>query len=257
MKKLLVSSASVCLSVFVAWGAQITPASYTGPNGGTGYFDYFDDTYNGLGNNTVPYATLSGGNGQLTDNITVTTNWYADPGPWVGWLVIPFDLNGNRCQVGDVGCQPGLGENPRITFLFPAPVSVGTVSVHVDDSNGFGAVRPPLSIEVLAETAGGGITYSNLFTLTDPVSSDPKWYDLNVSGLTLTSTTDRLVVRLLYRDAWLLADEIRFDDTVLGGSLVGGVSAPTTSTPEPASVVLCGLGLAGLAFWNKRRQTVR
>ncbi|MEZ5398019.1 MAG: PEP-CTERM sorting domain-containing protein [Bryobacteraceae bacterium] len=249
MNKSIVRFLGASLCALGAWAAPIVPTSYSGPNGGTGFFDYYDDTYSGLGSTTTAYSTLSGGTGQLTDGTTVTTNWYANPTPWVGWLVIPFDLNGNRCVVGvDADCHPGLGENPRFTFLFSTVTNFGTVSVHVDDTNGFGAVRPPLSIEVIGETAGGMVTYSKLFNLVDAVTADPKWYDLDVTGL----AADRVIVRLLYRDAWIFADEIRFDDTVVGGAISGLVSAPVPN-PEPGTILLSGLGIAGLAWWRRKR----
>ncbi|MEM6682497.1 MAG: hypothetical protein AAF607_09665 [Pseudomonadota bacterium] len=76
----------------VSLAAIISPTSYNIPNGSTGSFTYFDDSYNGAGGNNVPGAALTGGVGDLTDGVIAVTSWNGpdgpNPGPYVGWLNI-------------------------------------------------------------------------------------------------------------------------------------------------------------------------
>jgi hypothetical protein len=227
------------------FAAPIAPTGYDTDNGGTGFFTYFDDDYNGAGSKTTPYARLTNGTtGQLLDTVFAGGNWFADPFDWVGWLVIPHNLSGQQC-IDDLGsdpnCHPGLGRSPSMDFKFGSVTAFGTVSLHVDDANGFGGVRVPLGVELLAFT-GSTITSLRTYLLNDPnPDMTPRWYHLDASGL----SADQLTIRLLYRDHWVFMDEVAFDSTVLSGAIV--------HQPEPASLVLTAAGLAGLLWWRRKR----
>jgi hypothetical protein len=90
-------------------------------NGGTGTFTYHDDSYDGLGDNTVSYAPLSDGLGDLTDGIIATANWFDTPSLYVGWRKV----------------------DPVITFRFDASYSFASIRIHFDDSSGAGGVSQP------------------------------------------------------------------------------------------------------------------
>lgn len=195
-------------SVGAATAAPVVVSSYDMPNGYTGSYQYWDDTYSGSGSTTTNGAPLSGGKGDLTDGVIAASNWNiteapAGAGPYVGWLNI----------------------NPVIHFHFGGPVTINTISFSVDDANGFGSVSTPLSVVI------GGVTYG----LTDPAGSAPFQFD--VSGLSLNVSD--LDITINRRNAWVFVSEISFDGSDDG------------SVPEPGSLALLGLGLAGLA-WRKR-----
>ncbi|REJ38843.1 MAG: PEP-CTERM sorting domain-containing protein [Microcystis flos-aquae TF09] len=185
----------------------ILPTKPKRANGGGS--KYWDKKYNGTGNTSVNYAPLSGGVGYLTDGIIPTQNWndveVADgTGPYVGWE--------NR--------------NPVITFNFAGTVNINTVTLYVDDANGFGAVSLPQSILL----SMGGSNY-NSGSLTDPPTAAPTSYTfsgLNFSGSSLQLTLNR-------RTAWVFASEVTFDGELLGVQPV----------PEPTSTLsLLALGAA-------------
>jgi hypothetical protein len=121
-----------------------------------------------------------------------------------------------------------LNINPVIHFHFGGPVTINTISFNVDDANGYGGVSTPLSVVI------GGVTYG----LTDPAGSAPFQFD--VSGLSLNVSD--LDITINRRNAWVFVSEIAFDGSD-GGSV-----------PEPGSLALLGLGLAGLAL---RKRTSR
>ena len=124
---------------------MIGPVSYDMPNGQTGSYTYFDDTYDGDGSVTTPLAPLSNGLGDLTDGVIATQHWNQTPVPYVGWNSV----------------------DPVITFHFAHPVWITQVVVHVDDSAGGGGVYPPDDITV---TFGGE---THVYQVTEPPGSDP------------------------------------------------------------------------------------
>ena len=194
---------------------SITPVSYDMLNGEGGFFRYWDLNYTGSGSTNTSLAPLSGGLGDLTDGIIATDNWFnvenlAGTGPYVAWQEI----------------------NPTITFNFDKLVNIDSVTIWVDDANGFGSVATPSS----AEISMGGIAQN--FNIVDPVDSAPievTFSDLNLSGTSLDLT-------LFEGDqTWIFLSEVAFE-----GSPV--------STPEPS--ILLGLGTLALAGGTllKRKQ---
>jgi hypothetical protein len=105
--------------------------SYDTPNGNTGSYNYWDDTYTGSGSKTTDGALLSGGVGVLTDGVVASDNWYvteapAGPGPYVGWLAF----------------------NPTITFHFASTIDFQNVGIYFDDANGAGGVSAPQNVNI-------------------------------------------------------------------------------------------------------------
>ncbi|GBL14865.1 hypothetical protein MTo_02173 [Microcystis aeruginosa NIES-1211] len=195
---------------------QITPISYDMENGGGSR--YWDKKYNGTGNTSLDYAPLSGGVGDLTDGIIPTQNWnlveVADgTGPYVGWL----------------------DRNPVINFNFAGTVRINSVTVHVDDSNGTGAVSVPQSILL----SMGGSNY-NSGILTDPPGAAPTSYTF--SGLNFSGSSLQLTLNPSNR--WVFASEVTFDGELLGVQPV----------PEPTSTLgFLALGTIGAGATLKRK----
>jgi hypothetical protein len=165
-----------------AAAAPILPTSYDMLNGNTGSFTYWDESYSGLGNTSVDNAPLSGGLGDLTDDIIAADNWFvteapAGPGPYVGWTI-----------------------DPIITFRFAPGNVINSLTIHVDDSNGAGGVSVPDGIRI-----NGG----PLMLLTDPVTSTPLSFlfdGLNLSG--------EIQLELIRKNQWLMLSEVDFDGVI-------------------------------------------
>ena len=199
---------------------ELTPTSYAGINGfgqaANGLFNYWDASYDGVGDTSTDGAPLSGGRGDLTDGVVADQSWRASEndqgtGPYVGWLDV----------------------NPTVTFEFDGPVVLDTVRVHVDDANNNGAVAPPASITV----AGGNLSHEHL--VDDPATSDPFWVEIDVSGMGMTDDTLSLTFNRSNR--WVFVSEVSFSGSAIGGPV-----------PEPAS----GLALlaTGMVLMPRRRR---
>ncbi|WYM00653.1 MAG: Calx-beta domain-containing protein [Gloeotrichia echinulata CP02] len=184
----------------------VRPISYDMLNGNTGSYNYWDESYTGTGNKFQNLASLSGGLGDLTDGIIPTENWQVleapqGAGPYVGWTI-----------------------NPSITFNFAKIVNIDTVTVYVDDSNGYGGVSVPQSINL----SMGGASY-NSGTLIDPPTSNPTFYTfsgLGFQGSALTLTLNR-------RNSWVFLSEVSFlgfEENASAGILA--FSQPTFSVNE-------------------------
>ena len=141
---------------------MIRPISYDLLNGETGTYTYFDDDYDGDGNNTVPLAPLSNGLGDLTNGVIATENWDSTSEPYVGWVSV----------------------DPTITFHFAGEVNIDRVVLHVDDSN-YGGVAPPQDVTI----SMGGVTLD--FAVVDPPGVEPfalVFEDLGMKGETMEVT---------------------------------------------------------------------
>ncbi|MDY7107275.1 MAG: fibronectin type III domain-containing protein, partial [Planctomycetota bacterium] len=142
---------------------MLAPVSYDMLNGETGTYTYFDDEYDGDGDNGEPLAPLSGGLGDLTNGVIAIENWNSASLPYVGWKSI----------------------DPTITFHFDESVDVRRVTLHVDDSNGDGGVYPPEDVTIKM----GGTTV--VFPVDDPPGGEPFAIvcdELDLSGETLELT---------------------------------------------------------------------
>ena len=137
------------------------------------------------------------------------------------WLVSEAPA-GNGPYVG------WLGINPTITFHWNSSTTINSVTFYFDDPNGLGGVRLPASVLV------NGTSY----TITNPASAVPIAFTasgVNFTGTDLVVTIQRAV------NSWTFLSEVEFN----------GVS---NAVPEPTTLALLGLGLAGLAATRRRKQ---
>jgi hypothetical protein len=192
-----------------AGAAPIQPAAYDMLNGNTGSYNYWDESYTGVGNTTLDNAPLTGGLGDLTDGIIAPDNWNvteAPPGngPYVGWTI-----------------------DPVITFRFDPNVSINSITIHVDDANGFGGVSLPSAVRI-----NGGAP----ILLADPASSMPLSFIFDGLGL-----NGDVTLELIRSNSWVMLSEVEFD----------GVIHPT-QVPEPGTLALFGVALTGIAMRLRR-----
>lgn len=173
-------------TAFLATSAQavgVSPISYDMPNGQTGAFSYWDDSYNGLGNPNISLDPLSGGVGDLTDGVIANQNWNLQSGLYVGWQSV----------------------DPVITFNFAQVRTFNSVTFHFDDSNGNGGVQPPVSVRhLMIDTA-----------VPDGASGAPFAFLLALGGETASSLTFQ--INSLGAGAWVMLSEVEFDAQPLGG----------------------------------------
>ncbi len=80
-----------------ALATEVEPASYDMPNGDTGSFNYWDDSYTGAGAKTTNNAPLTGGLGDLTDD-------YIEPLIWSSAIRISESIGSARSRLlGEAG----------------------------------------------------------------------------------------------------------------------------------------------------------
>lgn len=198
----VIVAASLIGAVASSWALQVVPTSYSMPNGVSGAFSYFDDSYNGAGCVTCAGSALSGGKGDLTDGVLATANWFTTPAPWVGW-----------------------NSSPTITFQFAGTVSIDTVTLRFDDSNGSGGVSAPGSVTIAGQN----------FIVTDPVSSAP--FDFAVTGLAFSGSSLPITINRVGSN-WVMLSEVRF----------------STAVPEASKWSMLAAGALALAAFAGRKR---
>ncbi len=142
---------------------RLIPAYYNMLNGESGTYTYYDDDYDGDGDNGSPLAPLSNGLGDLTNGVIATGHWNQMSALYVGWNTV----------------------DPTITFHFAESVSIEAVTLYLDDSGGGSGVYAPEDVTV----SMGGDT--QVFPCTDPPGDEPFAFtcdNLSMSGDTLELT---------------------------------------------------------------------
>lgn len=178
MKCLLPALALVWASS--AWSVQVVPTSYDMPNGYTGLYNYWDDTYSGTGCKVCDGAALSGGLGDLTDGITAAFNWsVVEPpsgaGPYVGWNNV----------------------NPVINFHFGQSVQIDSVTFYFDDA-GSGGVSAPSSVVIAGR----------VFPVLNPPGTSP--FAFTASNVGFTGSVLPVTVNAGTGATWTFLSEVQF-----------------------------------------------
>ena len=214
LRMITASAAVLFATASAAHAVQIIPTSYDMPNGNSGSYHYWDESYSGSGATGNPAAdgsALAGGMGDLTDGIIATQNWYiteapiSTPGPYVGWTI-----------------------SPTITFHFAGTPTIDEVRFYFDDADNGGVVAP-------ASVVVDGL----LSAVTDPpANSDPFLH--TVSGLNIAKSS--FDVTLNSGGPWVFISEIEF---------YGPSTAP--EVPLPAPLALLGAGIVALGIAGRRK----
>lgn len=172
---------------------MVRPSYYDLQNGQTGTYTYFDDSYDGDGDKTVPLAWLRNGLGDLTDGVIATQHWNVTSGPYVGWNTI----------------------DPEITFYFDDEVTINTVILYLDDNGGGGGVAPPQDVRLVM--GGQSLT----FPCTDPPGDEP--FAFVIPDLNLTGTSIAVKLSDYSSSGYMMLSEVEFysDITPCVGDLNG------------------------------------
>lgn len=118
-----------------------------------------------------------------------------------------------------------------ITFHFEPGDTIEEVSFWFDDpAGGFGLVLPPWQVTINGDA----------YAVPDPAADVP--FAFTVSGLNLTGD---VVVQLFRNNLWVMLGEVSFE-----GTQAQQEPAPV---PEPGTLGLVGVALAGLAIRRRRR----
>jgi hypothetical protein len=197
--------------------SPLTVTSYTMNNGDLGSYNYRDFTYSPCGGVCdTPQAPLSGGTGKLTDGVSPAVDWINE-GP----------INGITSWVGWDSSQ--RQPNPVVNFDFAQAVTIDSVTFWLSNTHN-GEVALPASISV------GGF---NHIVAPDDLNTDPR--AVTFSGLNLTgpSIDVQFFQNSSYLNSnWVMVGEVSFDGAV--------------AVPEPMTLALLGLGLAGLGFSRRK-----
>lgn len=221
----IVGAAACALFVSSSSAAPIPVDSYTGPNGGLspGYVNsYLDDSYP-----DAPYAVyvnLSGGKGDLTDDVASTS--FLEP-TWVGWHVWPeHDTD-----------SPFSAENP-LTTTFTLSQLATITSVQIDSFTGSGSIFYPAKITLSFST--DGVTFTDAMDYIPPTETGPTYGTLNITIPNVQADYVKIVsYHSTYTgESWIFYNNVRFEGDAV---------------PEPASLSL--LSLSSLVLLKRRRRS--
>jgi len=166
--------------VFNADAAMLSPVSYDMFNGSSGNYNYWDDSYNGNGNNLHDAAYLSGGVGDLTDGVIATQSWNnaeleTASGPYVGWT----------------------NYDPTINFRFNSRINFNTITIYADDFDGYEGVSQPTSVSV------NGMS----FLVADHAGANP--FAISLTNLAFSASD--LDITIHRGNSWVFVSEVSFD----------------------------------------------
>ena len=226
-----IRAAILCaLSLLAGWSTsaiagQINVTSYDLYNGGIGGYGsstFYDDSYTGSGDKTKPYVWLSAGLGDLTDGVAASQNWsdqnQSQNLPYVAWN------NGDSFYA-----KWPNAFLPFVTFHFGTTVNIDDVKINMN----YGYRSNPVDFSM------GGVTKTDSVSNVNSGAAN-NWYDFPNLGL----TGDTLTVTFHYNETpadWILLSEVQF-------------YPPASDLPEPASILLLGLGLVGLLKVSRSRK---
>lgn len=195
-----------------------------------------DDFYNGgtdsLGNSGTDYGiNFSSASLAITDGDTKGVpsdgNFANEPSP----DTILFFLSGSQATM-----NVAEGFDTGFSFFYSANVSAPFVTVW-DGLDGTGNMLAQLDLS---------LNWQNDNCTGDPTGQFCNWDPI---GVTFSGTAYSV-------DFGGTANHVGFDEITLGSEVAGGGDTPTpppTSVPEPGSLALIGLGLAGLISIRKRK----
>ena len=201
MKSLILSFVGLGLGLAIntAMAAPINPTVSDMPNGSSGSYNYWDESYIGSGATWDPFADaspLAGGLGDLTEGVISTLRWSpaespTGPGPYVGWVNI----------------------NPVITFHFAGTPSITAITLHLADDDGFGCVDNPSSLVI------DGTTYN----VPEPAGAD--LFPFTFSQLAINKST--FDIQHISQNAWTFMSDVEFAAVPLPAPvfMLGGVLA--------------------------------
>lgn len=206
--------------------ATIPVSSYGIFNGHTGSYSYWDESYAPPYPGSPPNCRMTDdcflfrGTGDLTDGVIATSSWDVAEapvgnGPYVGWSLFRRDP-------------------VPLSFYFSAPVTIGSATFYLDDSNGVGGVMPPSSITIQAGT------FLQSFAVTDPTSGAPFAFTANLPNVVANSVSASMNYGTGARYVFL--SEVTFN------------SPAVAAIPEPSTYALMLAGLGIVAFVAKRRR---
>ncbi len=212
MKTSLLSTVAIAITSAAALHAvEVQPTSYDTPNGYSGSYNYWDESYSGAGNTSLDGDALTGGLGDLTDGVIASDNWNIaeapGSGPYVGWTI-----------------------DAVIDFHFGGLKDFTSVTLHLDDSDGYGGVSAPHSIGISLDGGPFAVT-----VIPEPAGFAP--FSVNIP----IGPASDVSIQLLRKNAWVFLSEVDFE-------------ARTHGVPDAASTLgLLSVALAGLAACRRRR----